>query len=123
MDRLQKRTINILFLSFVFFGIAFTLIDPLIPVISERLDIGYDKIGLILFASSALSLGATFLSGRFSDRYDLKKIITTGLIILVFGFFIYGIYFGLLTLILTVVFFRVGCGILDSSIHAFVSKA
>ncbi len=123
MDRLQKRTLNVLFVAFICFGIAFTLIDPLIPVISARLNIGYDKIGLILFASSTISLGATFLSGRFSDRYDMKKIIATGLAILVIGFFIYGIFFALVTFILTVIFFKIGCGILDSSIHAFVSKA
>ncbi len=98
------------------------MIDPLIPVISEQLNIGFDRIGLILFAGSALSLAATFFGGRFSDKYDIKKIILVGLILLTVGFFAYGIYMSIFILIITVVFFRVGYGILDSSIHAYVSK-
>jgi MFS family permease len=118
----RNSTLNLLFVIFIFFGIASTLIDPLIPVISEQLNIGFDRIGLILFAGSALSLAATFLAGRFSDKYDIKKIILGGLILLAIGFFAYGIYLSIIFLIITVVFFRVGYGILDSSIHAYVSK-
>jgi len=118
-----KNTLNILYVVFIFFGIAFTIIDPLIPLVSEKLGIGYDRIGLILFTSSSISLAATFLSGRFSDRYDLKKIIMSGIIISSAGFLIYGIVFGFIVFLLTVVFFRIGCGILDSSIHAYISKS
>ncbi len=122
MQKTDKNTLSLLFVLFIFFGIAFTVIDPLIPIISEEFNIGYDKIGLILFASSSISLIATFLSGRFSDKYDLKKIIMTGALFLAAGFMIYGFFLSLIILALTVIFFRVGCGILDSSIHAFVSK-
>ena len=118
-----KNKLNILFATFIFFGIAFTIIDPLIPLISEKLGIGYDRIGLILFASSSISLAATFLSGRFSDRYDIKKIIISGIAITATGFLIYGIVFSFVVFLLTVVFFRIGCGILDSSVHAYVSKS
>ncbi len=38
------------------------------------------------------------------------------------GFLIYGIYLSIITLLLTIIFFRVGCGILDSAVHAYVSK-
>ena len=118
----RNSTLNLLFVIFIFFGIASTLIDPLIPVISRQLNIGFDQIGLILFAGSALSLVATFLGGRLSDKYDIKKIILVGLILLTAGFFAYGIYLSIFILIITVVFFRVGYGTLDSSIHAYVSK-
>ncbi len=122
MNTNRNSTLNLLFIIFVFFGIASTLIDPLIPVISEQLNIGYDRIGLILFAGSALSMAAILLASRFSDKYDLKKIILAGLVLLVSGFFTYGIYAGIAGLVITVLFFRVGYGILDSSIHAYVSK-
>jgi MFS family permease len=122
MENKRNSTLNLLFVIFIFFGIASTLIDPLIPIISGQLNIGFDRIGLILFAGSALSLAATFLAGRFSDKYDIKKIILVGLILLIAGFFVYGIYLSIIVLIITVVFFRVGYGILDSSIHAYVSK-
>jgi MFS transporter, ACDE family, multidrug resistance protein len=118
----EKKTLRQLFNSFIFFGIAYTVIDPLIPVISKNLNIGYDKIGLILFLSSSLSLIATFVAGRLSDRYNLKKIIFTGLLIAGAGFLVYGLYLNIITLLLTIIFFRVGCGILDSATHAYVSK-
>ncbi|MBN1298942.1 MAG: hypothetical protein JW997_04575, partial [Actinobacteria bacterium] len=63
---------KVLFFIFTLFGVAYTAIDTLIPLISEQLGIGFDKIGLILFASSSISLAATFLAGRFSDKYDIK---------------------------------------------------
>lgn len=122
MDKESANSLKILFVIFIFFGIAYTIIDPLIPLISERLGIGYDRIGLVLFASASISLISTFLSGRFSDKYDIKKIIMTGIILTSAGFLIYGVFFSFLIFLLTVIFFRVGSGILDSSVHAYVSK-
>ena len=122
MNKESTNSLKIFFVIFIFFGIAYTIIDPLIPLISERLGIGYDRIGLILFASASISLVSTFLSGRFSDKYDIKKIIMTGIILTSAGFLIYGVFFSFLIFLLTVIFFRVGSGILDSSVHAYVSK-
>ncbi|MCL4377564.1 MAG: MFS transporter, partial [Actinobacteria bacterium] len=122
MGRNRNNTLKLLFNIFIFFGIAYTVIDPLIPLISDKLNIGYDKIGLILFISSSFSLLSTFVSGKLSDKYNLKKIIFTGLFIIFTGFLIYGFYFSLVILILTVIFFRVGSGIIDSSIHTYVAK-
>lgn len=122
MIKTGKARLNLLFIIFIFFGIAYTVIDPLIPFFSQKLRIGYDRIGLILFASSAISLVSTFASGILSDRYSIKRIVFIGLLIMLGGFLIYGIYFSLIILIMAVIFFRTGCGILDSSIHAYVSK-
>lgn len=122
MEKPNKSYLNLLFIIFILFGIAYTLIEPLIPLISEKLAIGYDKIGLILFVSSSVSFAAVFISGRLSDKFDLKKIILTGLAILVLGFFIYGIIFSLAVLIATIILFKAGGGILDSSIHACIAK-
>ena len=68
MEKTKNRTVNLLLNIFIFYGIIFTIIDPLIPLISEKLKIGYDKIGLILLLASVASLLATFISGRLSDR-------------------------------------------------------
>jgi len=122
MEKTNKSYLNLLYIVFVLFGIAFTLIDPLIPLISKSLGIGYGKIGLILFISSSISFAAVFISGRLSDKCNLKKIILTGLLILIAGFFIYGIVFSLAALTATVILFKAGCGILDSGIHTYVSK-
>ncbi len=118
----SNSSLNILFIIFIFFGIAYTVIDPLIPILSEKLKIGYDKIGLILFLSSTISLVSTFIAGRLSDKYNLKRIILSGLIILATGFLIFGIYISLFVLIISLIFLRLGCGILDSGIHTYITK-
>ncbi len=122
MEKTNRSYLNLLFIVFILFGIAYTLIDPLIPLISEILGIGYDTIGLVLFAGSSVSFAAVFIAGRLCDKYSLKKIILTGLIILIAGFFIYGIKLSLAAFTSAIIFFRAGCGILDSGIHAYVAK-
>ncbi len=37
MQKISKGTLNLLFISFIFFGVAFTVIDSLIPLISKKL--------------------------------------------------------------------------------------
>ena len=73
MEKAKNRTVNLLLNIFIFFGITGTIIDPLIPLMSEKLKIGYDKIGLILLLASVASLLSTFISGKLSDRYEKKE--------------------------------------------------
>lgn len=124
MDINKKNTIGLLFNISVILGITMTVIDPLIPVISERLNIGYDKIGLILLFSTLFSIIATFLSGRLSDRYNIKKIITSGLIMVAIGCLLFGIglYFNLIIFILILIFFRIGTGVIATTVNSYASK-
>jgi fucose permease len=122
MEKAKNRTVNLLLNVFIFYGIIFTIIDPLIPLISEKLKIGYDKIGLILLMASFASLLSTFISGKLCDRYNLKTIILIGLIALLGGFILYSIYLSLVLFILTVILFRIGWGILDSGVHTYASQ-
>ena len=69
----KKRTLNLFFYIFILFGISFIAIDPLIPVISEQLNVGYDKIGIALFIGSIFTLLATILSGDLVIDLILKK--------------------------------------------------
>ena len=118
----KKRTLNLFFYIFILFGISITAIDPLIPVISEQLNIGYDKIGIALFIGSIFTLLATIISGRLSDRFDIKKIVLYGLFLLFFGFLLFSIYLNYIIFIIVIMLLRVGFGILDTSIHSFSSK-
>ena len=122
MKKAKNRTVNLLLNIFIFYGIIFTIIDPLIPLISEKLKIGYDKIGLILLLASIASLLSTFISGKLCDRYNVKRIILVGLIALLGGFILYSIYLNLIFFILTVVLFRIGWGILDAGVHTYASQ-
>lgn len=122
MGNAKNRTVNLLLNIFIFYGIIFTIIDPLIPLISEKLKIGYDKIGLILLFTSVVSLLSTFISGKLCDRYNLKRIILIGLIALLGGFVLYSIYLSLVFFILTVVLFRIGWGILDAGVFTYASQ-
>jgi len=118
----NRQTQNILYSIFLIYGLSWVAIDPLIPVIAEELRVGYDKMGIALFIGSAIMLLATFISGRLSDRYDIKKIIITGLSLLLFVFFIFGIYLNYFIFIIIMLLIRAGFGILDTSIHTFSSR-
>ncbi len=115
------KRFNIFNLIFLAFGISSIAIDPLIPYISETLQIGYDKIGVVLLIGSVFSLVSTLLSGIFSDHLDIKKVILTGLILLFFGFLIFGIHINLIIFLIVLILLRSGYGTIDSSIHAYIS--
>jgi fucose permease len=122
MDSKRIKTTNLLFNIFIFYGISYSAIDPLIPILSERLKIGYDKIGLILLLSAVFTLFSTYISGRLCDHYNLKKIILFGLLMLFLGFLLFGIVINLVVFIITLLFFRVGQGSLDSSVHVYAAQ-
>lgn len=121
MESDKIRTVNLLLNIFIFYGISLSAIDPLIPLLSEKLKIGYDKIGIILLITAVFSLISTYISGRLSDKYNIKKIILLGLLILFLGFLLFGIYLNLIIFIITLILFRLGQGILDSSVHSYTS--
>lgn len=122
MEKTKSRTVNQLLNIFLFYGIIYTIIDPLIPLISEKLKIGYDKIGLILLLASVASLLSTFISGRLCDRYDIKIVILIGMVVLFAGFILYSIYLTLIFFILTVVLFKTGSGIVDAGVHTYAAQ-
>jgi len=122
MNVIRRKTINLIFSIFVLFGIASTIMDPLIPVISEKLGIGYDKISLMLLAGSIFGIISIYISGRFCDKYNLKKIIITGMIFSAAGLALFAAYLNFAVLILVIILLRLGHGILDPSIHTYASN-
>lgn len=107
---------------FFFYGLSYTVLDPLVPIISESLKSGFGKIGFALFVGSLFSLVTPLLSGRFSDKFDVRFVILLGLFLLFLGFFSFGIYSYFWSFILFIIFNRVGYGIIDPSILNHASR-
>ena len=123
MNNLDKeRTFRLFTYIFLIFGVSATAIDPLIPVISKKLEVGYDKIGLALFIGSIFSLLSTFISGKLSDRFDIKKITITGLLLLFFGYLLFGLHLNFIIFILVMILIRSGFSIIDTSMHSHAAK-
>jgi fucose permease len=106
----------------VLFGLSIIVVDPLIPIISEEIGVGFDEIGIALFIGSIAALIANFIAGRLSDRVDIKKLVLLGLLLLFLGFTLFGAYLNYTIFIIVIIFLRVGFGIIDTSIHSFSSK-
>ena len=118
----KKRTLITFYYIFVLFGLTIIVIDPLIPIISEEIGVGFDEIGIALFIGSIAALIANFIAGRLSDRLDIKKLVLLGLLLLSLSFLIFGTYLNYAIFIIVIIFLRVGFGIIDTSVHSFSSK-
>jgi len=123
MDAKTKRqTLITFYFIFILFGLSIIVVDPLIPVIAEDIDVGFDSIGIALFIGSIAALIANIISGRLSDRVDIKKLVLLGLFLLFLGFALFGAYLDFIIFIVITIFLRVGFGTIDTSIHSFSSK-
>lgn len=120
--RTKRRTLITFYYIFVLFGLSIIVIDPLIPIISEDIGVGFDDIGIALFIGSIAALIANFVAGRLSDRVDIKKLVLTGLFLLFLGFTLFGTYLNYVIFVIVIIFLRVGFGIIDTSVHSFSSK-
>ena len=118
----KRQTLITFYFIFVLFGLSIITIDPLIPVIAEEIDVGFDRIGIALFIGSIAALIANFVAGRLSDRVDIKKLVLLGLLFLFLGFTLFGTYLNFIIFIIVSIFLRVGFGTIDTSIHSFSSK-
>ncbi len=123
MDKKTKRqTLITFYFIFILFGLSIIIIDPLIPIIAEEIDIGFDRIGIALFIGSIAALIANFVAGRLSDRIDIKKLVLLSLFFLLLGFALFGTYLNFIIFIIVTIFLRIGFGTIDTSVHSFSSK-
>ena len=118
----KRQTLITFYYIFVLFGFSMVVIDPLIPIISEVIGVGFDEIGIALFIGSIAIIIATFITGKLSDKVDIKKLVLLGLFLLFLGFVIFGAYLNYSIFIIVIVLLRVGFGIIDTSVHSFSSK-
>ena len=121
-EKTKRQTLITFYFIFVLFGFSIIIIDPLIPIIAEEIDVGFDKIGIALFIGSIAALIANFVAGRLSDRVDIKKLVLLGLLFLFLGFALFGTILNFNIFIIVTIFLRVGFGTIDTSVHSFSSK-
>ncbi|MCL4378441.1 MAG: MFS transporter [Actinobacteria bacterium] len=117
-----KKTRILLLFIFFFFGIATSSIDPLVPIIAIELKKGLDKIGLVLFIGFFSLIITNFISGRLGDKINTKKIMISGMLLIITGFLVFGIYINFIVFILVIIIIRMGFGTLDSSSYTYVSQ-
>ena len=118
----KRQTLKVFYFIYFLFGLSYVLIDPLIPIIAEEINIGFDKIGIALFIGSLTTLVSNFISGRLSDRVDIKKLMLLGLILLFLGFTLFGLYLNYILFVIVLILIRVGFGTIDTSLHVFTAK-
>jgi MFS transporter, TsgA protein len=118
----MKRTLGLFYYITILYGIAAISIDPLIPIISKELNIGYDKIGLILLTGYVFSLISSLVTGILCDRVNIKKVILGSLVILFLGFLIFGFKISVIIFIISLILQKSGYSSIDSSMHSFVAK-
>jgi len=118
----MKRTLGLFYYITILYGIAAISIDPLIPIISRELNIGYDRIGLILLAGYIFSLISSLITGTLCDKVNIKKVILAGLLILFLGFLIFGFKISVIIFIISIILQKSGYSSIDSSMHSFVAK-
>ena len=118
----KNSALIILYFIFLVFGIATSSVDPLIPLIAEELNVGFDSIGIALFIGMIFLLVANYTAGKLGDSFDTKKIILIGIILILAGFLLFGLYINFIIFILVMVIIRLGYGTIDASIYTYVSQ-
>ena len=68
----MKKTLGLFYYITILYGIAAISIDPLIPIISRELNIGYDRVGLILLTGYTFSLISSLVTGVLCDKVNIK---------------------------------------------------
>lgn len=118
----MKKTLGLFYFITILYGIAAISIDPLIPIISKELNVGYDRIGLMLLIGYIFSLVSSLITGTLCDRVNIKKVILAGLAILFLGFIIFGFKISVIIFIISLILQKSGYSSIDSSMHSFVAK-
>ena len=103
----KRQTLITFYFIFILFGLSILVIDPLIPIIAEEMDVGFDRIGIALLIGSLSSLLSNFIAGRLSDKFDIKKLVLIGLFLLFLGFALFGAYLDFIIFIIVIPYFLI----------------
>ncbi len=122
MIKNKTNSLILLYLIFFVFGIATSSIDPIVPIISQELKIGYDLIGYILFAGFFFLIIANITSGRLGDVANTKYILVGGLVLIMLGSVIFGTIITVALFITITILIRSGYGAIDVSTYTYVSQ-
>ncbi len=118
----KRQTLMTFYFISALFGLSLTTIDPLIPVMAEQIQVGFDKIGIALLIGSIATLISNFIAGRLSDIMDIKRLVLFGLTLLLISFAVFGTYLNYIIFVMIIIFIRMGFGTLDTTLHSFSSK-
>jgi len=121
-SKTKRQTLKTFYFIFTLFGLSVVMIDPLIPVIAEQINVGFDRIGIALFVGSIATLISNFIAGRLSDRVDIKKLVLFGLVLLFIGFALFGAYLNYILFVIVIILLRIGFGTVDTTVHSFSTK-
>ena len=116
----MKREIIFFSILNLIIGLTGIVIRPLIPIVSEDLNVGLDMIGIVL---SAISFGffiSVIVTGYLSDRYGTKLTITLGLLISIVSSLGLGLTYTFFVLLITGLLMGIGRGTLMVGINAHI---
>jgi len=98
------------FANLIFNGIAFNVVPPLFPRISQDLNLNYAQIGSLVGALPLGMLLFSLIGGVVADRFGIKKIITIAMFFAAVLAGLRGLAFNYLTLWLCIFFMGVSYG-------------
>lgn len=122
MSKKKNKVLIFSFFRLFITGVTWTLIGPLIPIISVDLNVGLDSIGIVL-SLSVLGLFITSLTtGNLIELFGYKKVIFLGSLICIFSCL--GLYFSYYYIIFLITYFslQIGTGIIIVSIFSLVGN-
>ena len=108
---IQMQTFHITWLTFFFCFFAWFGIAPLMPLVSESLQLTKAQKGNVAIAAVSATIIARLLIGRLTDKYGPRKVYTWLLVICAFPVML----IGLADSYLTFLFFRLGIGVIGAS--------
>jgi MFS family permease len=118
---MKKQIIIFSLLNFII-GLTGIVIRPLIPIVSEDINVGLDMIGILL---STISLGffiSGISTGYLSDRYGTKLTIYLGLMVLIVSSLGFSLAYTFFILIISGLLMGIGRGSLMAAINSHMAN-
>ncbi|RYY30234.1 MAG: MFS transporter [Chitinophagaceae bacterium] len=108
---IQMQTFHITWLTFFFCFFAWFGIAPLMPLVSEQLNLTKAQKGNVAIAAVSATIIARLVIGRLTDKFGPRKVYTWLLVICSFPV----IFIGLADSYITFLLFRLGIGVIGAS--------
>jgi MFS family permease len=84
--KIDKKKLTVLLLFFMLISsLSSSFVGPLIPVFTENFNIGYDRMGLIIFLGGFSGILAITLLGRLSDKFGRKSVLVISTAVTIAG--------------------------------------
>ena len=107
----HMKTFHITWLTFFFCFFAWFGIAPLMPLVSEQLQLTKEQKGNVAIAAVSATIIARLIIGRLTDKYGPRKVYTWLLVLCAFPV----MFIGIADSYYTFLFFRLGIGVIGAS--------